>query len=65
MITLAMAEVCDGVLLTIGPVSGVLLTLGVGWSTVCGTLDLVRRATGSYLFLVNGTFFGDGETLGL
>ena len=47
VITLYMTAVCDRVHLTIGPVSGVLITLGGGWSTVCGTLELVRRATGS------------------
>ena len=47
VITLAMATVCDRVRLAIGAVSGNLLTLGGGWSTVCGTLDLVRRAIGS------------------
>ena len=47
MITLAMEEVCDHVRLAIGPVSGDFLTLGGVWSTVCGTLDLVRFATGS------------------
>ena len=47
MITLAMAAVCDRLRLEIGPVSGVLFTLGGGWSTVWGTLDLVLRATGS------------------
>ena len=47
VITLAMAAVCDRVHLAIGPVSGVLLTLGGGWSKVWGTLDLVRRANGS------------------
>ena len=46
VITLTMAAVFDRVHLAIGPVSGDFLTLGGGWSTVCGTLDLVRRATG-------------------
>ena len=48
MIALAKAAVCDHVRLEIGPVSGVWLTLRGGWSKVWGTLDLVRRATGSY-----------------
>ena len=47
VITLAMAAVCDLVRLAIGPMSVDLFTLGGGWSTLCGTLDLVRRATGS------------------
>ena len=42
-----MATVFDHVRLEIGPVSGDLLTLEGGWSTVCGTLDLVRHAIGS------------------
>ena len=48
VITLAMAEVCECVCLAIGAVSGVLFTLGGGWSTVWGNLDLLRRSTGSY-----------------
>ena len=48
MITLAKAAVCESVRLEIGAVSGVVFTLGGGRSTVWGTLDLVRRATGSY-----------------
>ena len=47
MIKLAMEAVCDLVCLAIGSMSVDLLTLGGGWSMVCGTLDLVRRATGS------------------
>ena len=47
MIILTKAAVCDRVRLAIGPVSGVWLTLGGGWSTFWGTLDLVRRANGS------------------
>ena len=43
-----MDAVFERVRLAIGAVSGVLFTLGDGWSTVWGTLDLVRRATGSY-----------------
>ena len=34
--TLAKAEVCGRVRLSIGPVSGVVFTLGDGWSTVWG-----------------------------
>ena len=47
MIILAKEAVCDRVCLAIGPVSGVLLILGGGWSKVWGTLDLVHCATGS------------------
>ena len=64
VITLPMAAVCDLVCLAIGPMSVDVLTLGGGWSMVCGTLDLVRRSTGSYSFLVNDTFGGDREALG-
>ena len=42
-----MAAVCDLVHVTIGLMSVDLFTLGGGGSTVCGTLDRVRRATGS------------------
>ena len=64
VITLAVEVVCDLVRLAIGNISVDLFTLGGGGSTVCGTLDLVRRATGSYLSLVDGTFGVDGEALG-
>ena len=47
VIPLATAAVCERVRLAIGTVSGVLLNLGGGWSTVWGTLYLVRRAIGS------------------
>ena len=47
VITLAMAAACDLVRLEIGPMSVDFLTLGGGWSMVCGTLDLVLHATGS------------------
>ena len=47
VITLAVAVVCDRMSQAIGPRSVALSTLGGGGSTVCGTLDLVRRATGS------------------
>ena len=52
VMTLAMAVVCDRVRQAIGLRSVALYTIGVGGSTVCGTLDLVRRATGSYCSLV-------------
>ena len=64
VITLAMAAVCKRVCMAIGAVSGVLFTLGGGWSTVWGTLDLVRRATGSYWLVMDGTVVGIGEALG-
>ena len=48
MVTLAMDAVCERVFLTMGAVSVVLFTLGGGWSTVWGNLDLVRRAIGLY-----------------
>ena len=47
VITLNVAVVCDRVRLAIGPRSVSLATLGGGGSTVCGNLELVRRATGS------------------
>ena len=47
VIKLTMAAVCDRVRLAIGPVSGVLFTVGGSWSTVWGNLDLVCCATGS------------------
>ena len=61
VITLAMADVCDRVCLEIGPVSGVWITLGGGWSKIWGTLDLVRCATGSYLPVVDVTILGIRE----
>ena len=60
-----MAVVCDCVRWEIGPRSVSLSTLGGGGSTVCGTLDLVRRATGSYCSLVYGIFGPDGSALGV
>ena len=45
MIILAKASVFDRMSMAIGLVSGVWLTLGGGWSTVWGNLDLVRRVT--------------------
>ena len=59
-----MAAVYDHVHLKMGPMSVDLLTLGGGWSTICGTLDLVRCAAGSYSFLFNVTFCVNGEALG-
>ena len=56
-----MAAVCDRVRLAIGPVSGFLFTLVGGWCTVWGTLYLVRRATGSYLPVVDVTILGIRE----
>ena len=47
VIKLSMAAVCGRVSLEIVPVSGDLLILGGGWSLLCGTMDLVRHATGS------------------
>ena len=47
VITLSVAVVCYRVRLEIGPGYVALDTLGGGRFTVCGTLDLVRRATGS------------------
>ena len=49
----------------IGPRSVALSTLGSGGSTVCGTLDLVRCATGSYCSLVDGTLGADRAELGV
>ena len=63
--TLEMAVVCDRVCQAIGLRSVALSTLGGGGSTVCGTLDLVRRATGSYFSLVDGTLGADGAALGV
>ena len=63
--TLAMAVVCDRVRQAIVLGSVALSTLGGGGYTVCGTLDLVRRATGSYFSLVYGTLGADGATLGV
>ena len=59
-----MAVVCDCVSLAIGPRSVALETLGGDGFTVCGTLDLVRCATGSYFSLIDGIFGADGEALG-
>ena len=47
VITFSMAAVCDIMRLAIGPMSVDLITLGGGWYTVCGTLDLVCCDTGS------------------
>ena len=48
VITLVMAKVFERVCLAMGAVSGVLFTLGGGWSSMWGDMDLVCRATGSY-----------------
>ena len=50
-----MEAVYDLLRMAMGPMSVDVLTLGGGWFTICETLDLVRRDTGSYSFLVNGT----------
>ena len=63
--TLAMALFCDHMRREIGPRSVVFSTLGGGGSTVCGTLDLVRRANGSYFYLVDGNLGVDGDALGV
>ena len=64
VIALAVVVVCDSVRLKIGPRSVALATFGGGGSTVCDTLDLVRRATGSYFSFIYGIFGADGEALG-
>ena len=46
VITLDVAAVYEHVHLTMGAVSGFLFTLGGGWPTVWGDLDLVSCATG-------------------
>ena len=61
---MAMEAVYDLLRMAMGPMSVDVLTLGGGWFTICGTLDLVRRDTGSYSFLVNGTFGVNAEALG-
>ena len=63
--TLAISRVCDRFLWTIGPRYVALSTLGGGWSMVCGTLDLVLCATGSYCSLVDVTLGDDGTVLGV
>ena len=63
--TLAMEVVCDRVRRAIGPRYVVLSTLVGGGYTVCGALDLVRCATGSYSYLVDGTLVSDRATLGV
>ena len=65
VMTLAMAVVCDQVRQAIGLRSVALSTIGGGGSTVCGTLDLVRRATGSYCSLVDVTLGADAAALGV
>ena len=63
VMTLDMAVVCDLVRRSICPGSVTLSTLGCGGSTVCGTLNLVRRATGSYCSLVDVIFGANGTEL--
>ena len=60
-----MAVVCERVRWEIGLRSVAFSTLGYGGSMLCGTLDLVRRATGSCCFLVAGTLGADGSELGV
>ena len=62
---MAMAVVCDRVHWAIGPRYVALSTLGGGGSMVCGTLDLVCRATGSYFSLVDGYLGSDRAALGV
>ena len=59
-----MAAVCEHLRLAIDAVSGVLFTLGGGWSTVWSNLDLVHCSTGSYLLVMDGSDVGGGEALG-
>ena len=61
----SIAVVCDLEFLVIGLRSVVVSTLGGGGSTVSGTLDLVRRATGSYYSLFDSTLSSDGAALGV
>ena len=61
--TFAMEVVCDLVRWAIGLGSIASPTLGGGGSTVCVTLDLVRRAMGSYFSRVDGTLGADGAEL--
>ena len=63
VITLSVAVVCERLRLAIGPRFVASATLGGGRSTVCGTLELVRCATGSYFSLIDGIIGADGETL--
>ena len=65
VMTLSTAVVCYQVRQAIGLMSIALSTLGGEGSTVCGTLDLVHRATGSYCSLVDGTLGADGAALGV
>ena len=60
-----MAVFCDRVRRVIGPRYVELSTLGGGGSTVCGTLDLVRRANGSYFSSADGNLGTDGSALGI
>ena len=61
---MSMSVVCDLVRWEIFPRSVALSTLGGGGSMVCGTVDMVRRAMGSYWSLVDGTLGSDGAALG-
>ena len=62
---LAMALVCGHVRREIGLRCVALSTLGGGGSTVCGNLDLLCCATGSYFSLVDGNLGTDGAALGV
>ena len=64
VMALSMSGVCDLVRRSIGPRYVALSPLGGGGSMVCGTLGLVRRATGSYCSLVDVTLGADRATLG-
>ena len=63
--TLAMELVCDLVRREIVPGSVALSNLGGGGSTVCVTLDLVRRTMASYFSRVDGTLGADKTALGI
>ena len=63
--TLEMAVVCDRVCQAIGLRSVALSTLGGGGSTVCVTLNLVRRTMASYVSRVDGTLGADRSALGV
>ena len=62
---MAMAVVCDLMLRSIIPRCVDLSILGGVGSTVCGNVDLVRCAIGSYWSLVDGTLGADGAALGV
>ena len=63
VIILAMEVFGDRVRQAIGPRYVAFSTLGVRGSMVCGTYDLVRCATGSYCFLLDGIFGANGAAL--